>query len=78
MIKTKFLDELENLIIQMRRALRRKESLNKLGAKIRVNVPFVNKQIEYTITQADKDKIEQEATEKEQEFKDKIKEIDKP
>ncbi len=76
-ITTKFLDELERKIREVKRALRRKEHIDKLPDKIQVDIPFFNKQIEYTVTQADKDKIEQEATNKEQELRDKIKEIDK-
>ncbi len=72
-ITIKFLEELEKKIREMKMALRRKESLNKIGDKMPIRVPFFNKEIEYTVTQADKDKIEQEATDKEQELKDKMK-----
>ena len=76
-INQKFLDELENLIRQMRRALRMKERIEKMSPTIQVDVPFFNKKIDYTVTQADKDKVNQEATDTEQALKDKIKEIDK-
>jgi len=77
MITTKFLDELEKKIRQVRRAIARKERIDKLPEKIQVDVPFFNKQMEYTVIQGDKDLINQEATNKEQELRDKIKEIDK-
>ena len=55
-----------------------KERIDKLPDKIQVDVPFFNKQIEYVVTQADKDKVEQEATDAETAMRDKLKEIKEP
>lgn len=74
-ITKQFLDELEREIRGMRRALGRKERINKL-TKISIDIPLVNKKIEYTITQEDKNKIEKEATDKEKDLKDKLKELE--
>jgi len=76
-ITEKFLDELEGKIREYKGALRRKTHLDTIGDKMPVRVPFFNKQIEYTVTQEEKDAIEQEAINKEQELRDKIKEIEK-
>ncbi len=75
-INKKFLDELEQKIKGFRKALRRKEQIDNLPNKIQIDVPFFNKQIDYTITQEDKDKIEQDAIDKRNALKTKIDDID--
>lgn len=77
MINEKLLDELEKKIKEYRMALRRKLSLAATGDKIQMQVPFFNKQVEYVITQEDRDLVENGLNNKEKELKDKLKEIDK-
>ena len=71
-ITEQYLDEVEKKIKELKRALRKKSGLN---GKITVDIPFVNKQLDYTITQADRDAINQEISEKETALKDKFKEV---
>lgn len=76
-ITLKFLEELEKKIKQLKRSIRRKEILAEVGNILKLDVPSpINKQIDYTITQIDRQVIEQDVTTKEQELRDKIKEIE--
>lgn len=74
MVDEKFLDELEQKIQDLRRVLRRKAGMD---TKIAIQVPFVNKQIEYIITEVDRQAIEQEIANKEKVLTDKFKEVTK-
>ena len=76
-ITEQYLEELERKIKILTRALKRKNRFDKIGDKISVDVPFVNKKMEYSVTEEDRQKIEQEATDAETSLKDKLKEIEK-
>jgi len=75
MITKQFLEDLERMIRKLKRALKKEGSVKK-GDKLKIDVPHIDKQIEYTITQEDIQTLKDDLSKKKKDLKDKFKEAD--